>query len=191
MSLDVLFVGDEMATASLAPALRHTYAVSVTARVDTARQFLQRVKPALVILDLDVTNSGSASICGDAKRTEPPSMVLVTTGEAERVPEALEAGCDGVLLKPFLPNLFYARVGRLLRQRSAMLLARSHYQMAKAEHLSARSSSIQNGTNRVWPNQHCPHCNHAGVTSFEYAVHRRAWYACLSCRQVWLAKCQE
>lgn len=39
------------------------------------------------------------------------------------------------------------------------------------------SQSVPNsllGTNRVWPNTHCPYCQNNGVTSFEFASHRRA-----------------
>lgn len=41
---------------------------------------------------------------------------------------------------------------------------------------------------REWPTTRCAHCDHEGVMSFEYASHRRAWYACLACKKVWMAK---
>jgi DNA-binding response OmpR family regulator len=170
MHAEILFVDEESVTASLAPALRSSYTVAVTSTVATAKEYLRRARPVLVILELDVTDGKTAEICRDAKSYDPPAAVLVTTTAVEKVPAALAAGCDGVLLKPFPPNLFYGRIGRLLR---------------------AHRSTRQRGTNREWPDVPCPHCHHNGVTSFEYASHRRAWYACLSCNHVWLAKEQD
>ena len=115
----------------------------------------------------------------------------MTTSAAERVPDALVAGCDGVLLKPFAPNLLYARIGRLLRARTDALVSRARQQHLKALHLGERADMLLSGSNRVWPNTHCPYCNHAGVTSFEFCSHRRAWYACVECKKVWIAKRQE
>ncbi|HEU5259630.1 MAG TPA: hypothetical protein VFU28_26770 [Vicinamibacterales bacterium] len=199
-SPDLLLIEEERLAAALAPGLRVSYTVAVTSTAVTAREYLRRAKPLLVIAGLDVLNGESRTICREAKVIDPPAAVLVTTAIVERVPDALDGGCDGVLLKPFAPNLLYARIGRLLRDRSAVILARNareqsnallsrtHDVLAKSQHLVGRSAV---GTNRTWPNTHCPYCDHEGVTSFEYASHRRAWYACLSCRKVWLAKRQE
>ena len=115
----------------------------------------------------------------------------MTTADVERVPAALAVGCDAVLLKPFVPNLLFARIGRLLRTRSEWLRARLQHQSMKAAHLSHRTEALLSGTNRVWPNSHCPYCKHSGVTSFEFCTHRRAWFACLQCRKVWIAKRQD
>src|SRR5262245_20986821 len=202
MADDVLLIEDARLTTALAPGLRGSYTVAVTSTAVTAKEYLRRAKPLLVVAGLEVLNGDSVSICQEAKLIEPPSAVLVTTANVERVPDALDAGCDGVLLKPFAPNLLYARIGRLLRERSTAILARdyreqssalrsrAHDALAKSQHLVGRSAVFA-GTNRSWPNTHCPYCNHEGVTSFEYASHRRSWYACLNCRKVWLAKRQE
>jgi len=202
MSPDLLLIEEEPLTAVLAPGLRNSYTVAVTSTAATATEYVRRAKPLLVVAGLDILNGDSVNICREAKLIDPPAAVLVTTSTVERVPDALDAGCDGVLLKPFAPNLLYARIGRLLRERSATILSRSqrehstalrsraHEALAKSQHLIGRSTVFA-GTNRCWPNAHCPYCNHEGVTSFEYASHRRAWYACLSCRKVWLARRQE
>jgi len=201
-SPELLLIEEEQLTAALAPALRASFTVAVTATAGTAREYVQRVKPALVVAGLDVLNRDSLDILRDARLLEPPATVLVTTTNVERVPEALAVGCDSILLKPFAPNLLHARIGRLLRDRSAAILGRTyrersealvqraHRAIAKSQHLVVRGS-IFPGTNRVWPSDHCPYCDHEGVTSFEYASHRRSWYACLNCRKVWLAKRQE
>jgi DNA-binding response OmpR family regulator len=198
---ELLLIEEEQLTAELAPTLRVSFTVEVTATAGTARDYVRRAQPALVVAGLDVLNGDSGDVLRDARLLEPPAAVLVTTSHVESVPDVL-AGCDSVLLKPFAPNLLYARIGRLLRDRSAAILARNHRAqsnglrsrahdaIAKSQHLVGRSAVFV-GTNRTWPNSHCPYCDHEGVTSFEYASHRRAWYACLTCRKVWLARRQE
>jgi hypothetical protein len=72
-----------------------------------------------------------------------------------------------------------------------MLRERAHQSSLRSAYLTDRSQELLSGTNRVWPNTQCPYCHRNGVTSFEFCSHRRAWYACLDCRKVWIAKRQE
>jgi DNA-binding response OmpR family regulator len=185
---DLLLVDASSEASSYAAALRSNYRVATTTSLDVAKQFLHRHPPALVVTELNLQGGDGVEICREAKKLAQPTPVLVTTSDAERVPDALAAGCNGVLLKPFAPNLLFARIGRLLRARSEMLRSQSRHQQLKATHLVDRSGALQAGTNRVWPNTHCPYCNHGGVTSFEFCSHRRSWYACLECKKVWIAK---
>jgi len=185
---DLLLVDGSTDAAAYAAVLRGSYRVATTGSSDVARQLLRRQAPGLVITELDLPGGDGVEICREAKRLTVPPQVLVTTVNAERVPEALAAGCDGVLLKPFAPNLLFARIGRLVRARSDVLRARARHQGQKTAHLADRSEALLGGTNRVWPNTHCPYCDHGGVTSFEFCSHRRAWYACLQCKKVWIAK---
>lgn len=188
---ELLFVDDDPNAARCVPGLRETYRVTVAATTDSAIHYLERARPALVITELTLDGGSGVDVCKAAKSLTSPSTVLVTTQVVEQVPEALSAGCDGVLLKPFAPNLLYARIGRLLRERATPSRLRSFRREAKAAHLTERADLLASGTNRVWPNTHCPHCGRAGATSFEFASHRRAWYACLECKKVWIAKRQE
>ena len=189
--LDLLLVDPSPEAAQYAAVLRGSYRVATTSIVDVARQFLRRSPLSLVVTELTIEGGDGVDVCRDAKSLAAPPPVLVTTSQPERVPDALAAGCDGVLLKPFAPNLLYARIGRLLRTRSQMLRERAEHSLRKADHLAERSEALLSGSNRAWPHTHCPYCDHAGVTSFEFASHRRAWYACLDCRRVWMAKRQE
>jgi len=190
-SADLLLVDPSPEAAALAATLKSTYRVAATGSADVAKQFLRRYSPAVVVTELDLQGSDGIEICREAKLSAAAPPVLVTTAATERVPDALVAGCDGVLLKPFAPNLLYARIGRLLRARGEALRDRAHHQQLKSDHLGERSEALLSGSNRVWPNTHCPYCNHAGVTGFEFCSHRRAWYACLECKKVWIAKRQE
>jgi DNA-binding response OmpR family regulator len=188
---DLLLVDASSDAPIYAAVLRGSYRVATTASAEVARQFLHRQSPALVVTELDLPSGDGVDLCREAKKLALPPRVLVTTLDAARVPDALAAGCDGVLLKPFAPNLLLARIGRLRRARSEMLRLRARQQSLKTAHLADRSTELLGGTNRVWPNTHCPYCDHGGVTSFEFCSHRRSWYACLECKKVWIAKRQE
>ena len=188
---ELLFVDGEATAARFLSMLRDQYRLTVTATAGAALQALGRTAPALVVTELDLSDGPGEEICRRAKALTLPATVLVTTPQAERVPSALAAGCDAVLLKPFAPNLLYARLGRLLRARSVELRMRAHRQQAKSVHLKEQGELLAARTNREWPNTHCPYCQHRGVTSFEYTSHRRAWYACLACNKVWIAHRQE
>jgi len=185
---DLLLVDSSPDADSYATVLRGSYRVAITTSMDVAKQFLHRHPPTLVVTELNLQGGDGVEICREAKKLTQPASVLVTTSDAERVPDALAAGCDGVLLKPFPPNLLFARIGRLLRARSEMLRGQARRQQLKATPLYERSDALQAGTNKAWPNTHCPYCNHTGVTSFEFCSHRRSWYACLECKKVWIAK---
>ena len=175
--------------------LRHDYmgllggqfALTAVGSSDGAFAHLLRMRAAVVMTDIVLPDGDGIEVCRAAKSLENAPAVLITTADVERVPEAIEAGCDSVLLKPFAPNLLAARLSRLARDRSQMLRMRSVENVARAEHLRERSARLMNGTNRFWPNTYCPHCAHVGVTSFDYVSYRRAWYACLACKQVWIA----
>lgn len=188
---ELLFVDADRAADRYVATLRAQYRVTVTSTAGAALQALDRAAPALVVVDLDLREESSEAICRRAKGLLVPATVLVTTSEATRVPAALAAGCDAVLLKPFAPNLLYARLGRLLRARSVELVLRAQRQHAKAVHLKEQLEILTTGTNRQWPHTHCPYCQHHGVTSFEHASHRRSWYACMACSRVWIARRQE
>lgn len=190
-SADVLLLDTEATMAKLAPMLRSSYRVATSSHIATARTYLARASVDLIVTDIEFSDGTALDLCREAKTLPKQPTVLLTTEQVERVPEALEAGCVSVLLKPFASNLLFARIGRLLRERSSTLRDRSARIAGKSQHLVERSHLLIQGTNRVWPTTHCAYCSHAGVTSFEFASHRRAWYACLQCKKVWLGKRQE
>jgi DNA-binding response OmpR family regulator len=190
---EMLFVDTTTAVKDLVPFLAERYRVTTVANVGAALTHLSRNTPTLVATELDLGDAGGSGedVCLRAKALPVPATVLVMTANVERVPAALSAGCDGVLLKPFAPNLLYARLGRLLRARTVELQLRAHRQVAKSAHLAERAELLAARTNQVWPSTHCAYCRHLGVTSFDFVSHRRAWYACLACRKVWIAKRRE
>ena len=184
---DLLLVESEPMAAAHATLLRRAYCVLATADVKVAMRHLNEgVTPALVVADIDDHGDAAIAICRAAKSLRTPATVLVTTSEPAVVPGALDAGCDAVLLKPFPANLFFARIGRLMRTRDEQLRIRGD----GARERSARTQPLAT-TNRTWLDTACPSCGHRGAVSFEFSSHRRSWYACLACKQVWIAKRQE
>jgi DNA-binding response OmpR family regulator len=144
-----------------------------------ALRLIETARPRVVAVDWDVPEIDGTQVCAAALKF-PLTGVLVTMSAPETAPAALKAGCHAILLKPFAPNLLVARIGRLSRELPATPTA---MRAARAMH--------QCGTNRVWPDTHCPTCAAPSATSFEFYSYRRMWYACLSCDAVWLGPRQE
>jgi CheY-like chemotaxis protein len=195
---EVLLIEAEPRAAEYAAVLRQTYRVVSTTNGDVARQYLVKGAPSLVVADLDGM-AEAADIIRTAKKPLKPATVLVISTDVESIPELLQAGCDAVLLKPFAPNLLYARIGRLLRARTEQQRIRTRQdQIRRPRYIPGNGNGRGDGdsllaatTNRVWPEVACPTCQRDGVVSFEFASHRRAWYACLACKGVWMAKRRE
>ena len=144
-----------------------------------ALRAMERIRPRVVVVDLDLPQFDAGVICASALQGGYTS-VLTLTGSPERAPAGLKAGCHGVLLKPFAPNLAASRLGRLMRESLLTPAAR-------------RSAAVllQQGTNRTWPDTACPKCGQLGAVSFEFSSYRRMWYACPKCDGVWLGPRQE
>lgn len=172
-----------------AAVLRREYRVLATTDVNIAIQYLNKAAPALVVGDIDSLDGTAVDICRAARSARMPATVLMTSSNEASVPDVLNAGCDAILLKPFAANLLFARIGRLLRTRGEQLRLRAR-QAETTSAFSGRQEPLAS-TNRTWPGTNCPACNHHGAVSFEFSSHRRAWYACLACKNVWIARRQE
>jgi CheY-like chemotaxis protein len=144
-----------------------------------AIKLMERWRPRVVVVDWDVPDFDGRHICEAAQQMRGTG-VLVTTAVPDHAPAALKAGCHALLLKPLNTNLIAARLGRLSRELPAATLIRGISE--KLGH---------GGTNRTWPEMACPQCAQTGTVGFEYASHRRTWYACLSCDSVWVGTRQE
>jgi DNA-binding response OmpR family regulator len=144
-----------------------------------AVRLIERSRPRVIAVDWDLDEFDHSIICGAARQAAPVG-ILALIAEPTSAPSALKAGCHAILLKPITVNLVAARLGRLCREMPAA---------AAASRLGA--SLQQWGTNRIWPEVHCPKCNEANAVCFEYSSHRRSWYACLGCEHVWLGARRE
>ena len=74
--------------------------VTVNRTAAAFEQLAQRV-PSAIVADLDRVEGSVLDLIARARRFSGPPAILVTTAEPERVPDAIGAGCDSVLLKPF------------------------------------------------------------------------------------------
>ena len=189
--VSILFV-DPSRDDDVLGSLRSRFEVAEAATASAAIRSLKAVRPSVIVTELTLPEGDGVAVCREAKQQpEPAPTVLVTTAKTDAVPAALIAGCDGVLLKPFAPNLLHTRLARLLRNRATHLRQNSYLQNQKLAHLKTRFEQVESGTNRTWSDTHCPSCGAGDGVSFDAAVHRRMWFACLKCLHVWTARRRE
>jgi DNA-binding response OmpR family regulator len=187
----ILFVDPGTADVYL-PSLRMHFEVAAASSVDQAIRALRAFQPTLVISELTVPEGDGLAVCRQSKALQYPPSVLVTTAVPERVPEALLAGCDGVLMKPFARSLLHTRIGRLLRQRASAWRERAMQQQhATVAGLTELTNAVQSGSNVVWPDVYCPSCSVGNAVAFDAATMKRMWYGCLACRHVWMGPRRE
>ena len=155
----------------------------ITAHSTTqAIQLIEALRPQVVAIDWDSAEVDGPTLC----RVSMDAATLATMTRPEDAPAALKTGCHSILLKPFAPSLLAGRIGRLLREtvdRSAL--------RAAARSVGSPVAGHPVGTNRCWSDVTCAQCGTPGATSFEFSSRRRAWYACLSCESVWVARGRE
>ena len=185
--VSILLVDPSRADGTVA-SLRQRFKVVEAATVVAALRALNLVRPSAIVMELALPDGDGLAISREAKRHPAPAAVLVTTAATDNVPDALIAGCDGVLMKPFPPNLLHTRLARLLHQRALRVQQNTWLQHQKFSHLKERFQPQQTGTNLIWAETYCPSCRHSHAVSFDATSHRRLWFACLACRHVWIAK---
>ena len=120
----ILVVEDEPAIAELiAINLRHAgFEVTVAADADEAQDAIDRVLPALVVLDWMLPGRSGYALVRQWRavprtRALPVIMLTARSEEADKV-SGLDAGADDYLTKPFSANELLARIRALLRRQS-------------------------------------------------------------------------
>jgi CheY-like chemotaxis protein len=185
----ILFV-DPGGTDQHVPALRTRFDVVIASSQEQAVRALALSRPLLVITELLLDDGDGVALCRHAKSMNGESpLVLVTTAVPDRVPDALLAGCDAVLLKPYGPSILCTRVGRIVQQHAKALAERAMWQRVRSTHDYGKNAPA--GTNTVWHDGYCPSCGRPGIVGFDAASYRRTWYACVGCRHVWMAARRE
>ena len=83
-----------------------------------ALAMIQAKDPVAVILDVQMPGGGGLSVLSklkaDPKTRDLPVMMLTGERNAETVLQAMDAGADDYMVKPFLPDALLERVSRLI-----------------------------------------------------------------------------
>jgi two-component system, OmpR family, KDP operon response regulator KdpE len=118
----ILVVDDE---AQIARVLRRSlaargYEVQVAGEGEEALEIFNAWAPDLVITDLSMPNMGGLELCRRIRATsQAPIIVLSVKGEERSKVEALDAGADDYVTKPFGIDELLARVRATLRRAPA------------------------------------------------------------------------
>jgi two-component system KDP operon response regulator KdpE len=96
------------------------YAIRSASEGDEALQVMKDWTPDLVITDLAMPNMDGLELCRRIRAKSPvPIIVLSVRGQEETKIEALDAGADDYVTKPFSVNELEARVRAALRRAGA------------------------------------------------------------------------
>jgi two-component system KDP operon response regulator KdpE len=99
----------------------HGYAIHTAADGDEALEVMREWVPDLVITDLAMPNMEGLELCRRIRgKSTVPIIVLSVRGDEKTKIEALDAGADDYVTKPFAPDELLARVRASLR-RAGML----------------------------------------------------------------------
>lgn len=123
---NVLVVDDEaQITRSLRTALSgNGYNVRTAGDGDEAMEVMRSWAPDLVITDLSMPNMAGLELCARIRaKSQVPIIVLSVRGEDQIKVEALDAGADDYVTKPFSLNELLARVRAGLRRAGTAPLA--------------------------------------------------------------------
>jgi len=96
------------------------YAVAAASDSDQALALVHAKDPVAVILDVQMPGGGGlavlAKLKADPKTSTLPVMMLTGERNAETVLQAMDAGADDYMVKPFLPDALLERVSRLVNK---------------------------------------------------------------------------
>ena len=95
----------------------HRFDVRTAADGESALDLFRDFRPDLVITDLSMPEMSGIDLCREIRKTSAvPIIVLSVRGEEQTKVEALDAGADDYITKPFGMNELLARVRAALRR---------------------------------------------------------------------------
>jgi len=98
----------------------HGFEVRVAADGEAALDLFNDWHPALVITDLSMPNMGGLEFCRRVRLTSDVPLIVLSVKSEERIKvEALDAGADDYVTKPFGMDELLARMRAALRRNSA------------------------------------------------------------------------
>ena len=120
--MKLLIIEDEPAIQEMVSSRleREGYTTFVAATAEEGMRIYRRMRPSLILLDLMLPYMSGIDFCR-ALRRESMTPVIVISAKAEEMSrvQALEAGADDYLVKPFSLSELSARVKAVLRRASA------------------------------------------------------------------------
>lgn len=115
----IVVIDDEISVREVIQAYleKDGYHVFAAASGSQGLSLAERVKPALIVLDLMLPDISGEEICAEVRsRSDVPILMLTAkAGEEERI-AGLASGADDYLVKPFSPRELVARVRAVLRR---------------------------------------------------------------------------
>ena len=118
-----LIVDDDPMTLKTLSGLLLAHGIQTTCLLHPANfwQVLQAVKPALLLLDLEMPDCDGIKLCKtirqDAIYRDLPILVITVHNDAESIQQAFVAGADEVFTKPVPENMLLTRIHQYLNRR--------------------------------------------------------------------------
>ncbi len=98
----------------------HGYLMAEARSGEEALQTLRAERPDLVLLDVNLPGMDGLATCRELRRSSDVAIIMLTVRNAERDKvEALDAGADDYVVKPFAIEELLARVRAALRRAAA------------------------------------------------------------------------
>jgi two-component system, OmpR family, KDP operon response regulator KdpE len=119
----VLVIDDEPEIGQVLDAALRTcgYVVHVATTASVGLQLASAIEPDVIIVDLGLPDLDGVEVCRRLRRwTSIPILVLTVDGFQDRTVEALDAGADDCVSKPFAMPELLARVRVAIRHRRAL-----------------------------------------------------------------------
>jgi len=102
--------------------LAENYRVETAVNSQEGSETVRRLKPDLLILDLNLPDGDGLDLCRQLKKQaaskDLPVFILTARASSEDIVAGLEAGADDYLTKPFNEREFEARVRVILRRQT-------------------------------------------------------------------------
>lgn len=106
---------------------QHQMQISIIDRGDTAVEAIERLKPALVLLDIMLPGKDGYQVCRELRQFyQQPILILTANDEELDEILGLEFGADDYMPKPVRPRVLLARIKALLRRSSSPMKANGH-----------------------------------------------------------------
>ncbi len=100
--------------------LTENYRVETAVNVTIGLEAIHRLKPDLLVLDLNLPDGNGLDLCRQLKNENPtrnlPVFILTARASSDDIVAGLEAGADDYLTKPFNEREFTARIRTILRR---------------------------------------------------------------------------